>query len=226
MTTVVIPWRGGDPQREANLEWTVARFERLGWPVVLGESPEGPFNRAAAILDGAARTDADVVVVSDGDCWTDALPVMVSCVENGAPWALPNLRLWRLDERSSLAVLEGATPDESMGLAQKPYAVFECGIAVVLRRDVLFDVPPDPRFVGWGGEERAWSAALRTLAGPPARVEWGGWPIWHLWHEPQPRKSRSVGNQSNESLVSRYKRARKNPDAMRALIDESREVTV
>lgn len=99
----------------------------------------------------------------------------------------------------------------------KPYRGKETGTLVVLRRDILASVFPDPRFVGWGQEDLAWSLALRTLHGPPWR---GTDDLVHLWHPAQPRMNRVVGTPQNLDLYRRYQRANRNRGRMAALLEE------
>lgn len=220
---VVIPWRPGCPHRERALAWMLRRYDlHHPWDVSLGLSPEGPFSRSAAILDGVSRTDAEVLVVADGDVWCDEIPTAIDAVaEHG--WAIPHRLVHRLSEESTTAVLAGA---DWRGLPlsadnrqdARPYVGHETGTLVVLRRDVLELAPPDPRFVGWGQEDDAWSCALRTLVGPPWR---GRADLVHLWHPSQPRISRQVGNRQSLALAGRYRAAKNRPDRMRSLIEEA-----
>lgn len=220
--SVVVPWRQGCPHRQRAWEWVRGRYDDAhpDWEIVQGESPAGPFNRSAAILDGARRSAGDVIVVADGDVWCDPQPA----IEHLTTWSIPHLMLHRLSMESTARVLAGG---DWRGLPlstdnrqdSRPYKGFETGTLVVLRREVLVDVPPDRRFVGWGQEDQAWSAALRTLVGPPWR---GHDDLVHLWHPPQPRRSRVVGNSESQALLRRYRNARRSPDAMRALVEEAK----
>lgn len=219
---VVIPWRPGCPHREAALEWTLKRYALTlpGAEVIPGACDPGlPFNRAQAILDGASRTDADVVIVADGDCWSDGVFEALEQVERGEAWAVPHRMLRRLSERATRAVLAGDGAWDQVDMDEPPYKGFETGTLVVIRREVLLDVPPDVRCIGWGQEDQCWSLALRALIGPPWR---GTAPCWHLWHPAQPRQSRSIGNQDGLRLLKRYESARHKPAVMRALVDESK----
>lgn len=221
--SVVVPWRAGCPWRERSFRWVRERYAAVhpAWELVVGESPDGPFSRAAAILDGARKAAGDLMVVADADVWSDPEPVLDAAAEVG--WAIPHDLIHRLSEESSQLFMggfdwRGLPLDRSNAQDSRPYRGHETGTLVVVRRDVLFDVPPDRRFVGWGQEDDAWSAALNCLVGPAHR---GFDDLVHLWHPPQERLSRRVGNSDNRHLWDRYRRARRSPQRMRALLEEA-----
>lgn len=221
---VLIPWAGGCYFRQKALEWTLDQYaaRHPTWGVVFGASPAGPFNRAAAILDAASRSDADVFVVSDADVYCD--PAQAVDAVNDCGWAVPHLMLHRLAIASTAVViaggdwhglpLSGDNPQDS-----RPYKGNETGTLFVIRRDVLADVPPDVRFVGWGQEDEAYADALRTLVGKPWR---GQLDLPHLWHPSQPRQTRKTGNNTSLQLRRRYARARGKRTVMRGLVDEAK----
>lgn len=220
--SVVVPWRSGCQHRERAWHWVQARYAAVhpSWEVVTGSSPDGPFNRSAAILDGTRRSSGEVIVVADGDVWCDPAPA----VAHLTTWAIPHLMVHRLSPESTDRVLAGENwrglPLSSDNAQDsRPYKGFETGTLVVVRRDVLLDVPPDVRFVGWGQEDQAWSMALRSLVGPPWRGEDD---LVHLWHPPQPRLTRVVGNAQSKDLLRRYRNARRSPSLMRAVVEEAK----
>jgi hypothetical protein len=221
---VVVPWRAGCPHRERALEWVLDRYDRLGWPVVLGScDPDLPFNRAEAILDAASNTTAERFVVADGDVWAEAIADAVVTVDQHG-WCIPHKYLRRLSPESTARVLDGAEwwrlpLSQDNARDRRPTPASPTGAIFVIRRDVLFDVPPDVRFVGWGQEDEAWALALNALHGPGRR---GRGEAVHLWHPPQERKSRSVGNDAGEALKRRYLAVRRDPAGMRALVEEGR----
>lgn len=228
---VVIPWRHGSPHREAALEWCLRQWSRRHplWRISFGESPEGPFNRSAAIVDGFGKTTAEITVVTDGDVWCEGVQEAVEHAHEFG-WAVPHANIHRLSADSTRNML---TPGfdwrvwKTLPLSgdnardKRPYRGNECGTLVMLRNDVLLDVPPDVRFVGWGQEDEAWAFALRTLVGPPWR---GDADLVHLWHPPQPRQDRRVGSPAGAKLLHRYRQAQGQKRKMRTLIDESKEL--
>lgn len=220
---VVVPHGGDCPHRYLAWGWVRAQFAKHhpGWDVVMGTTDVEGFSRTQAIRDALGRTDADTIIVSDADVWCDGLNEAVSHVAEYG-WAIPHELLHRLSPESTRQVLDGAdwhglplSTDNRQD--SKPYRGHETGTLCVFRRDVLDQVPPDPRFVGWGSEDDAWALALRALVGKPWR---GTADLVHLWHPAEPRMNRVVGNERSQTLLARYKSARRSPESMRALLDE------
>lgn len=218
--SVVVPWSPGCPHRERAWEFVRARYE--GLEIVTGDSPPGPYNRSAAIVNGARRASGDVLLIADADVFLAGELDQVVAEATRVGWAVPHLLLHRLSPESTDQVIAGA---DWRGLPlstdnrqdRRPYKGNETGTMVAVRRDVLLEVPPDVRFVGWGSEDQAWAMALRTIVGKPWR---GTDDLVHLWHPPQPRLTRVVGTEENRRLLNRYRRARQSVAAMRSLVDE------
>lgn len=225
---VIVPWQAGCPWRERALAWVTARYREHhpSWPVILGRSTSELFSRTQAILDGASRTMADVLVIADGDVWCPLDAAVEQAAAGG--WAIPHLLIHRLSDESTDLVLDGAdwhglplSRDNAQD--QRPYKGHEGGTLLVVHRDAFDTAPPDPRFVGWGQEDSAWALALRNLVGAPWR---GREDLVHLWHPPQQRLTRVIGSERSRKLQRRYVRASRDRDAMAALVAEAKEVLV
>jgi hypothetical protein len=221
---VVVPFRGGCPHRERAWRWVRARYQEIhpDWEVVEAPAPEGAWCKGAAINPAVEASEAEIVIQADADCWTDGLADGVAAVEAGAGWAIPHLKVWRLSEEATAAVLGGADWEQETrregGLAQRSYNGLAGGGLVVARRETLLEVPIDERFRGWGGEDEAHSFALNALVGPPWR---GTADLYHLWHPPQERLTRRRGSKESWALRNRYAAARGRPDRMRRLLEEA-----
>lgn len=211
----VVPFTGDCPYRRAAWDWV---RERLPYPARTG-SCEVPWIKARAVMPAIEASDAEIVIVHDADVFCPSLPDAVRAVQEGAPWAVPHRGVHRLTEMASEVYmargeLEGLTMDEKVSLGMIG------GGIVVGRREVLLDVPLDPRFVGWGQEDHAWGLALATLHGQPWRPTSYS-PLVHLWHPPQERMTRRSGSPASKDLVNRYAQALDRPDRMRALLKEA-----
>lgn len=219
---VVVPFRGGCPYRERAWEWVQARYaeHHPGWEVIEALAPEGPWSKGAAANPAVRECGAEIVIQADADVWTDGLERAVYAVICGqAEWAVPHRLVHRLGEGATEAVLGGANWQEQADLAQRPYEGFWGGGVVVGRRSVFLDCPIDPRFQTWGQEDESWALALSCLRGKGWR---GTADLIHLWHPPAERQNRRYGSRESRALHSRYRRARREPKRMRALLEEAR----
>lgn len=217
---VIVPWRPGCPHREAAWQWVRARYEQAhpGWELVEASAPEGPWVKALAVMPAVAASSSEIVVVADADVWCEKIGDAVDVVRAGEPWAVPHKKVHRLSRQATDRLYAGHELDVE-DLAERPYRGTVGGGLVVLPRASALEVPLDPRFVGWGGEDQSWGYALNRLIGRP----WLGMaPLWHLWHPPQQRMNRRVGSTANHDLHLRYAAARQRPDEMRKLLEDAR----
>lgn len=167
MPAVVIPWRGGDADRERALHFVIDCYRALGWPVTIGGHTIGPWNKPKAIANAVAGTDADILVIADGDVLCDKVEEAVDrCVTYVQPWR----RIYRLSKKATDLVYAGADPKdiyrEPDMLHRRVYGGVVGGGLLVCKREVYESCPLDPRFEGWGGEDVSWGHALQALHGP------------------------------------------------------------
>lgn len=217
--SVLIPFASDDPWRVDARHYVGGWYEALGYEVVDGTCPD-PWRKAVAVAHAARNSTADVFVVADADCLCSGVAPAITAVETGAAWAVPHLMVHRLDQAATEVVYTGTDPAATTGRTQSPYKGFAGGGIVVIHRDVWDEIPLDPRFEGWGGEDSSWAMALTTLAGPPERFDAD---LFHLWHPPPDRMSRRWGSPTSRALELRYKRAaRANRRAMADIVAEAR----
>lgn len=212
MTRIVIlvPWRTDGGHRERLWGIAQARWRALfpKWPIVEGPSPDGPWNRAAAV-NAAAREagDWDIAVIVDADVML-ARSQVVAAVETAertgkVTWAH---REWAelTREATERLIREGAPLTHRLdfvaGEVRKRNPIsWSCCMAVP--RAVWDAVGGmDERFVGWGGEDTAFAAAVQGLHGHE-RIEG---PVWNLWHDPSGRQPRTREYVRNMRLRDRY----------------------
>jgi hypothetical protein len=217
---VVVPWRPGCHHRERAWRWVHHCYERLHptWQITEARAPEGEWCKAGAVNPALDRSEAEIVILADADCWCDGLIAAVEAIRDGAGWAVPHLHVHRLSEGGTAAVLEGADWC-SQAFDQQPYRGVLGGGMVVARREHLLEAPIDPRFIGWGQEDEAHALALNALFGQPWR---GTADLIHLYHPPQDRQSRRRGSKASWDLRRRYASVRRQPNAMRSLLEEAR----
>lgn len=220
--SILVPRSPGTcPHRDRAWTWIRQRIEHLG--EVIEGTTTGTWSKGRAIADAAARAHGDILVIHDADSTVDTLHTAISAVAAGAPWAVPHSRIHRLHERETATWLAGPPPTVLPSITARQrertaYASVYGGGITVVHRDVMCDVPIDPRFEGWGGEDLAWGRALRTLHGEPPQCGGG---LVHLWHPKAPTHRKVNGPlDATEELAGRYARADGRPDEMRALLDE------
>ena len=231
---VAVPFRPSSQEREVALSWVLERWHRDGFETSVGEPPEGPWNKALAVRAAIDGSDADILIVSDADVYCSGVDDAVNAVHRGAPWAKPHKLLHRLSPASTALVLAGTEPRPGMeldpdyplsqrrGRTNQGWIGVDGGGIVVLHRDTYDDTPLDPRFQGWGHEDTSWARALTKLHGGPTRFAHD---LFHLWHPRQEWITWGLGSVESDLLGRRYEKAR-TPEAMRALVDEAREVTL
>lgn len=213
-----------DAHRRAARDWTVARYRARGWPITVTTARLQPWRKAEAYNAAVEASSADVVILADSDSFVSSEALeWAAYAAADVGWAVPFTKVCRLTEQATAATLQ-LDPAEveyprDRALGQKAHDVLAGGGIVAMTRDLALQCGPfDPRFVGWGGEDYALGCAARTLAGDYPASRRG--PLWHLWHPPQPRTAEL--DEATNRLGFRYRVAKFQPDAMRALIAEWR----
>lgn len=222
--SVVVPFRPGyDLQRDRVWDHIrgLWRDRYPSWPVYEASDQPGPWRKGLAVQRALAQAPDGLVIIADADVWAPSILQSVAAVEQGAKWSMPYRKLIRLNKLATDLILNGESTINRIGLvkgawAEKPYYQETAGGMVVLRRQLALDVPIDPNFAGWGGEDMAWAIALQAIVGPRHRIEAST--LYHLWHEPQKRQNRVLGSPENTELLRLYGKARNSPDLMGRLI--------
>lgn len=219
---MLVPFDSSGVARLAALGWVRARFSASfpAWElVVAGADGDGEWSKGAAVATAVRSASGDILVVSDGDVWSDGIGEAVRQVEEGRVWAMPHGPVRRLDESGTVRVLAGEAPGWDMGLERAMYEGVRGGGLVVLTRAAYRAAPIDPRFHGWGAEDFSFGDALRATAGPPWR---GSEVLWHLHHPPANRFGRYLTNEDSRLLAERYRATRHRAVLMAPLLDEAR----
>ncbi len=191
---VIVPWRPGDPHREATWERLRAQHESLGRTVIEGRHDDGLWCKAEAVADALTRTDADILVIHDADVWSDGLDDAIGAIGGDIRWAIPHLLVYRL--------AQGQVEVSTTLLDETAYEGLPGGGIVVIDRAAYL----------------SWAFALTALHGPPWRGEAH---LWHWWHPAQRRASRGYGRPESADLKRRYVKARYDRAAMADLIAEA-----
>lgn len=195
-------------------QWWTDRFPE--WKIREGESPDGPFNRGAAI-NQAAAADWDVLVIIDSDVIADETQV-ADAVKNTVDTGRATLaydRYVAVNDQVTNQILEGYDGNWSA----RPALTMATHISsiVVVPRDLWDDVGGfDERFVGWGYDDLAFIEACRVLGGGIDRIPGT---VYHLHHPHTTERKRNPQLAANGLLAGRYHQATE-PAQMRALVAE------
>lgn len=205
-----IPYREADERRAELSSFVLAWLHghHPCWPTYEGASPDGPFNRGAAINDAARQAgDWDVLVVHDADniCDPHALRRAVHHADIDGKVYFPFETYLYLDEFSSDRIMRGGSWFVAPEL--HPHRVFETtarhkhysGIQVIPRR-TYEQVGGYIELTGWGAEDAIMNTVFETF-GPG--VEWLQGGAYHLWHPANRNDPHDVNNVRNHRIWSK-----------------------
>lgn len=217
---VLVPWRTDHDRREA-IWGTLRKRAWDGWTVIEGQSPDGPFNRSAALNDAARKAGAwDLAVIADADSFVSPgqlAGAITTARETGRLTFAFSLWVDVWPDEHDRLLDEGWLPwrDKRLILGHTVSSM------LVVPRTVWDQVGGfDEHFAGWGCEDVAFARACKILTGDPERI-YGT--VWHLAHsEPvkgDPERSGSPEYRANRERWRLYRRAT-TPRQIRALLDE------
>lgn len=208
--SVLVPWGGSDPTRLQIWKFVRRWYEKEfpNWEICVGSS-KGPWCKADAVNRALAEAKNEILVIADADCIAPGLLSAVQALEMDYSWSMPHYAVHRLSRRGTNLVLRGSDPRTFPRTRdyyhRLPYIGFRGGGVTVMTKKVYMSCPLDPRFVGWGQEDQAWSLALSSLHGRPWRPT--STPLWHLWHPPQPKVSQAIGSPKSQHLLETYRKS-------------------
>jgi len=220
---VFVPFRTDNGQRALN--WALIKetvWDEASWAeVVLGESPDGPFNLSAARNDAASKMDWDVAIFADADSFVplDILDAAAAVALETKQIVLPHSRWVNVgyDERFQFMT------DKYVHYDPKRTVVSGTKSSVLVIPRQAYDAVNgfDERFQGWGWEDTAFHLAVTNLYSPVIQFEGN---VWHLEHErPNGDINRGTDENSirNRAHYKRYQSARNNTE-LRSLINGNR----
>lgn len=193
-------------------------WEARGVVPVDAPSPDGPFNRSAAINAALGACDSwDVAVVLDADVLGCAveLKVAIDLASRSERVVFPFTHYVGLAPWGTREVLAGGRLEEAGAL--RVVDNHESSVVVIPRSTWVATGGFDERFVGWGGDDVSFCHSARILTGEPKRVDGI---VYHLWHEVAREKYPGEPLwEANQALARRY-RAASTPVAIKELLWE------
>lgn len=188
--SVLIPWRGGDPQRERIFAYVLDQWVQYPVQVCVGEDdPSGPFNCSRAQNRAFKQAEHDYLLMIGADTLPPSLAdisAVWECLQDPAPqwrytrsghgWLPLFAETAYYSEESTNRILSGADP------AGEPfdYVLPFCTGPVALTRDAYVATGGmDERFSGWGYEDAAFRQTLAGLFGAPPAMPSTARCLWH-----------------------------------------------
>jgi len=176
-------------------------------------------NRAAAVAGG------DVFALWGADHWPDVrrLRWTVETMERtGSAWQ-PMFQHTAILSRATTELILAGQAEATEERATWADSVPMCVGILAIGRAAFEDVGgEDERFVGWGMEDAALREALDVLHGTPPEGPDYGAVLLSMWH---PVQNHDDGNAKRnvEIYASEYLAAKRDPVAMRAVLDRARD---
>lgn len=222
-TVILVPRRSDGGHRDRLWEFTRRRWESFGWPIIEGVSPDGPFNRAAALNEAAMLAgDWDVALIIDADVIAHPPSVRdaVDTARGIGRMVVSHSDRIMLNRTGTEKVLGGY--DGPWRIRQMVETVYtdsvSCCVAVPR---ALWDLVGgfDEKFSGWGYEDTAFQIAAETLSGKPLMRLASE--LFHLHHPVSPEAAKqSPTRKANAERRDRYIAASGNTEAIEWLIAE------
>jgi predicted glycosyltransferase involved in capsule biosynthesis len=170
----------------------------------------GAFNKSKLINLAVQRAASDILLISDADIVVshEGLHRSIDAVRKELHFVRPFENLVDLDLEQSQAFLREKSLPTEVGKAKqsnrRQYGEALClaGGVFVIRKSTYLELGGfDERFLGWGGEDNAFSELVTHQVSKSAVLKDGV--AWHLWH-PREDTRQSAHYQRNRELLKEY----------------------
>lgn len=209
----IIPFRDVGNRRES-LNRVVAHLEQMCDEVIVCDDGGEQFSRGASINEGIESTNADTLVICDADLIVPERQLQQALALGYTDgMVLPFGEYRYLNKTHTTLVQRGAEP--TLAMLPKFTVTNSVGGCCVIDTFAFYAAGRfDPRFRGWGGEDKAFHAAVDTLVGNVLRIDGPAYHLWHPLYRDRP--------QQNRHLEGLYEDRRGDIPAMRRLIAEGK----
>ena len=223
--SVIIPFQTDRGPRERIYHW-VRKFYAQTMPeaeLVLGFLDDKEINKSKAVNQAVKQATKDILVLADADVVYDPNLIAKAILHvHQAAMVVPFTEIRDMNQPGTERLL-AAEPVWPVEVKQeenmKSPLMYEgfAGKLIVMHRKHFEAVGGfDERFIGWGGEDDAFSLSVRTICGELVNLEGA---IYHMWHPPSTYRTNPHGK-ANRELLQRYDQANGNQEAMLKLIHE------
>ncbi|MCP1490237.1 galactosyltransferase-related protein [Peribacillus frigoritolerans] len=227
--SILIPYQSDNGVRDINFKW-IKEFYNTVIPeaeICIGFSTGKLFNRSQAINLSAKQATRDIFVIADGDIFYDPAIITDSIKHlKKETWIIPFRKIKRISKNNTKKLMKTdptwplkceVTDFETIHTSKSNYL----GGLNIITRDKFMTVNGfDERFVGWGGEDDAFSCAVNTICGNYKRLDHT---LYHLWH-PKVGYKRNPNAANNLKLRELYYQARRNKEKMKKIISDSQSI--
>lgn len=203
MTTVIlVPYRSDGARRDQLWQYVRRHLTKHhpDWPIHIGQSPDGPFNRSAAI-NHAADCEWDTAVITDADTFVPPTQLTHAVNLAGERLVAAFDHVVELTRNVTERHLTGARNIIYAGNVRTEPLTIQSSVLAISR--TLWDKVGgfDEGFVGWAAEDNAFWRACTIHGGEPLRVEG---PAYHLWHRSARPSWRDENYQNNQKRWQQY----------------------
>jgi len=227
---VLVPYRGDSGRRDRLWRFVGSWLNKAhsGWPIVVGSSPEGPFNRGAAVNDAARKAgDWDIAIIHDGDTLINPWMLRRAVQEidrDHFSVVYPFETYTYLDEWSTNSIITGhgytstkewwfLSPEDDGQNFRTTVRHHHVSGAVVVSREAWEAVGGFIELEGWGAEDQIMHHLFKTFTRRDPFWAFGG--AYHLWHP-----SNRGGAVTNHRILSEVMALTAVPDQLRQYLKE------
>lgn len=223
--SIIIPFQTDYGPRAEAFEW-LNRYYAAEMPeaeLCLGLYNGNDINKAKAVNLAAQKATRDIFVIADADIVYDPQIILESIhLLKDAAWVVPFTEIYDIPKYETRKLLK-KTPkwplDVDLANCNKAnwiYKEFAGKLNIIPRKNFEAAGGFDERFVGWGGEDDAFSHAVNTICGHFVNYKAR---IFHLWH-PSSHYATNPNGEANIKLLNRYISASGNKYEMVKLMKE------
>ncbi|WP_066071263.1 glycosyltransferase family 2 protein [Neobacillus soli] len=223
--SIIIPFQTDHGPREEAFEW-LKRYYAAVMPdaeLCLGVYNGSEFNKSKAVNRAAKMATKDIFVIADADIVYDPR-IILKAIEllKEAAWVVPFTEIYDIPMEATKYLLRKQPKwplrvgIEECNKANWIYEGFAGKLNVIPRANFEAVGGFDERFVGWGGEDDAFSHSVNTLCGQFVNCDAK---IFHLWH-PASHYVTNPNGEANKRLLKRYISASGNKNKMAKLMNE------